>query len=585
MKDIFITIVWLSILILVQGCDQKSPEADEIDGSVGSSDQGREPEDMGLGKDLFDPDHLIEVAIELEAEEWDQLRLEGRSLPKSIMHCGDPDFEYTYFETEVTVEGDTLENVGVRKKGYLGSISLVRPSFKVNFGNFVDNRVYAGIRRMTLNNDRQDPSHTHQCMSYALFRQAGVVAPRCNFAHVTVNGQDLGFYSHVESIDKRFLARHFDDNDGNLYEVQRADFSDAAIEYFEIKTNEEDNDRSDLKAVVEALEAEDEDLLEELEKVIDVDAFLTYWAMEVIVGHWDGATGNANNHFLYHDPTTDKFYFIPWGTDGTFEFGQVFLELAGVPVPDSVYALARIPYRLYSNLETRRLYHERLQELLDEVWDEEALLDEVDRIGELTSADPTGLEEQREFIRRRRAAIEEELVGDGPTWAMPPGLDSAGRERRCRPPTPVSGRFVTTWGDLDELDLDPERVADNRLEISLNGEEVEMAAVLASAGLSTDPAGTVGVPNTRVIGIPVEDYPPGLVVTMAFNTPSLFETGEVPFHGFEVSASVVQLVDREGTDYRMLGFIGDGKIILDEAGTDPGDPVEGGFEGLFARVY
>jgi hypothetical protein len=37
---------------------------------------------------------------------------------------------------------------------------------------------------MTLNNNKQDPSAIHQCLGYAVFADAGVPAPRCNFAHV-----------------------------------------------------------------------------------------------------------------------------------------------------------------------------------------------------------------------------------------------------------------------------------------------------------------------------------------------------------------------------------------------------------------
>lgn len=530
---------------------------------------------------LFEPDHLLQIAIEMESGDWDRLRNEGRPLAETLANCGDPDFDYIFYHADVTIDDITVKNVGVRKKGYLGSISTVRPSFRIDFSEFEHGQKFAGMKRMTLNNNRQDPSNTHQCMSYALFREAGVVAPRCNFAHVTLNGRDLGIYSHVESIKKPFLARHFEDNGGNLYEVQRADFSDAAIPYFEKKTNKDNDDRSDLKKVVEALEAADDNLYESLDRVVDLDAFLTYWAMEVIVGHWDSATGNSNNHYIYHDPTTDKFYFIPWGTDGTFEKGQLFLKLAGLTVPDSVYAMARIPYRLYNHIATRRLYHERLKQLLDKVWDEEALLNEVDRIDALTSADPEAIAKQRAFIRERRESIEEELTDDGPEWPLPPELYPSMKARTCVPPTKVSGRFVTTWGELRDYATNTE----NQLDLSIDGQTVETADVMSSAGLSFDPIGVIGVPELWVIGIPAETYPPAYMVTINFNTASLFEEGEILFHGFETSGAVIESYSENDDDYRILGFVGDGSITLDEAGTDTADPVEGAFEGYFVRVY
>ena len=107
------------------------------------------------------------------------------------------DFNFTEFVADVTIDGTVINDVEIRKKGFLGSISRIRPSLKLDFDTFVDDRTYNGMSRMTLNNDRQDPSHTHQCMAYDMFRKAGLVAPRCNHSRVTVNGEELGVYTQV----------------------------------------------------------------------------------------------------------------------------------------------------------------------------------------------------------------------------------------------------------------------------------------------------------------------------------------------------------------------------------------------------
>ena len=103
---------------------------------------------------------------------------------------------------------------------------------------------------------------------------------------MTAQGKDLGIYSHVEAIKKPFLSRVFGDDSGNLYEGQISDFNDGLVSTFQVKTNELENDQSDLEAVVTALEADDAALWDALDAVIDMDAFLTFWAMEVLVGHW-----------------------------------------------------------------------------------------------------------------------------------------------------------------------------------------------------------------------------------------------------------------------------------------------------------
>jgi spore coat protein CotH len=203
-----------------------------------------------------------------------------------------------------------------------------------------------------------------------LFTEAGIVAPRCNHARVTVNGVDLGIYSNIEPIKKPFLARHFSDEDGNLYEGNaRADFTVELSENYERKTNEFDPEgqpasRDDLEAVIQALEAPDATLYEALDQVIEMDSFMTFWAMEVLTGHWDGCTGNRNNHYIYADPSSGKFHFMPWGTDGAFSRDHVFLP----QTPPSVFAWSVIAHRLYAYPPTRDLYRQRLQQLLDALW-------------------------------------------------------------------------------------------------------------------------------------------------------------------------------------------------------------------------
>ncbi len=555
------------------------------------TDAGPDASSVDAGRDLsevlFEPDHLVDVQIEMDPDDWDTIRNEGRRLVELFSGCPS-EFQYTYVNATVTVDGESFEDVAVRKKGYLGSLSRVRPSLKLNFRRNVEGRAAWGMRRMTLNNDRQDSSHTHQCMTYQLFRDADSLAPRCNFARVSVNGQDLGIYSHLESIKKPFLARHFDDDDGNLYEGQLADFHPDTLDEFELKTNELENDRSDLDEAVAAMDVEDDDLLASLEQVLDMDAFLTHWVMEVITGHWDSYSGNQNNFYIYHDPTSDRFYFIPWGADGAFSTDHSFLP---PDIPKSVYAWSWPTYRLYTDPSSRSKYHERLRSLLDEVWDEEKLLAEVDRIGELTGADEVSLEKQREIIRGRKPMILEELDGDGPDWRYRP-KDTL-PEDTCFPAFEISGEFDTTWGELSALALSPQsdfELKDAEIPASLppydlHTDEIRQpyAGVLASAGpedgTNTDLA--VGTPEIWVARLPQSG--PTLTVLVLMFEPSLFGQRELSFHGLETFGAVVRSTG-PGGDNVILGFIGDGGVTFDEVGTNAGDRIKGSFTGKFVPM-
>ena len=75
-----------------------------------------------------------------------------------------------------------FRDVGLRKKGLLGSVNAQRPSIKINFDKFGVEQEFEGISLMTLNNNDTDSSLIKQHLSYELFRKAGIPAPRCNFA-------------------------------------------------------------------------------------------------------------------------------------------------------------------------------------------------------------------------------------------------------------------------------------------------------------------------------------------------------------------------------------------------------------------
>ena len=376
---------------------------------------------------LFDPSAIIDVEIIMDAGDWDDVRNQTRDLTK-IFGPGcraEPFFSpFTYFPATLIVDGEEIESVGVRKKGFLGSLDTQKPSLKIKFDEYVEDQEFMGMNRLTLNNNKQDRSQIRQCMAYSLFAGAGLPAPRCNFAQVSVNGQKLGLFSNVESIKKRFIARYFDDNEGRLYEGTLSDFAPNWINTFEAKTNKSDPDRSDLIAVQAALQVADEELKVALSKVINIERFITYWALEAMINHGDGYALNRNNFYIYNDPSTGLFEFIPWGFDQVFKpftkFGDSLLFVESV-----------LTRRLYQLPETQQQYVTEVQNLFDSTWNEVKLLREIDRmeslIGAIVNDEHAGdmffdlaaeAETVRQFVRTRRAVLQSVLT-------EPPVFDEA----------------------------------------------------------------------------------------------------------------------------------------------------------------
>ena len=83
---------------------------------------------------LFDPTHIVEVRIDLPPADWDTLREQSRDLFDLLGgNCLGAPFPspFTYFTGTVTIDGKRFDSVGVRKKGFLGSLSTEKPSLKL----------------------------------------------------------------------------------------------------------------------------------------------------------------------------------------------------------------------------------------------------------------------------------------------------------------------------------------------------------------------------------------------------------------------------------------------------------------------
>ncbi|MDP6753859.1 MAG: CotH kinase family protein, partial [Verrucomicrobiota bacterium] len=142
--------------------------------------------------DLFRTDKLLEIQIKMSPTDWEKLRKESdrRNGGFSRLFSGSRSTgsRFNLYKADINIDGKTIKNIGIRTKGFIGSLNPERPSLKVKFDEYVDQSPIEGLDRLTLNNNVQDESIASQYLTYTLFNKAGVPAPRINHATVTVNG-------------------------------------------------------------------------------------------------------------------------------------------------------------------------------------------------------------------------------------------------------------------------------------------------------------------------------------------------------------------------------------------------------------
>ncbi|MFO0914115.1 MAG: CotH kinase family protein [Pirellulales bacterium] len=422
---------------------------------------------------LFDPSHVLRVEIELPAEDWTKLRLQTRSF-ETVFAESAGNSPFTYFSGKLTIDGVPCGAVKLRKKGFLGSVDEERPSLKVQLVDADDGQpAPIELKRLTLNNNKQDMGLVSQYLTYELFRKAGLPAPRTSFARVSVNGEDLGIYTHVETIDEPFLRRSFGgDGEGPLYEGTLADFFPSHIEKLEAKS-ESAADKERLRELMEVLQPDRPLDMARLESLVDIDSFLTYWALESLINFWDGYCGNQNNFFVYGNPADHKYYFIPWGADMAFSRGGMGFMMGGGGA-ESIKANSLLANRLIQDPAIQQRYYDRLRKILEEVWNEEWLLSEMDRQVALVADQlhpaqgqyERGLESMREFITGRRELMEEELA----RW--PVEFPSEPRKPMyMKQVGTASGSFEAQWSE--EAPVERLDVGHAKVKLRLDEQDVE----------------------------------------------------------------------------------------------------------------
>ncbi len=502
----------------------------------------------------FVTDRVIDVAIAMAPDDWEELRQQSRSIYGVLgPDCLDAPFEspFTWFDADVSLDGAPRPGARVRKKGFIGSLSTTRPSLRLELGD----AAWEGVTELNLNGAPQDPTRLRTCLAYELYAAADVPAPRCGFARVSVNGEALGVYATVERVDEAFLERAFGEREGALFEGTLSDVRDGWTGTFDPDT--EGASPEDLAPLAAAVAAPDATLEEALAAVLDLDAFHRFWAAEVLLGQWDGYAANANNYYIYV-ATDGRARFVAWGPDAAFSAAEPF----GLGAPRWVVANAALPWRL-AGTEAGLARHRAALEALLDAWDADAALDRIDALDALVApyddiarADLRAL---RSVVRGTEDAIRESLDADAPTLpdglAEPPCLARVGT---------LTVPFSTTWGSFSTQD--PAAYGSASLRLEWGGDVTEVPGGTCVTGVGDDGRGALL--QVFELGEAV------LVPYLSLPTPRV-GPGVVAIDGFEGLGALYYSDASTRGAFVEAAYFGEGELRLDVAGRADGDRVSG----------
>jgi len=404
---------------------------------------GKEPAKGAPGKDVFGQTKLWAVHLEIPAKEYEAMQPPAGGFgfpgappapaPKDPKDKRDSErnlfgTEFPWAQGEFTTDGKTYKKVGVRYAGevtyFASSRGLKRP-LKIEFNRF-DDQQFHGLTSLHLHSMPMDPTKGREVLAYAVFRAAGVPAPRTAFAEVTLtvpgkyDKEYLGLYALVENVDKRFLEDRFQSDKGLLmkpFQVRTIDhLGDDWDKYKDRYRPQSEPTKEEAKRVIEFArlvnQAKDEEFKKEIDSYLDVDEFLRFLAANALLSNLESFFALGHNYHLYLHPKTKKFVFIP----GDLEFSLANFLLMGTA--DQLMDLSLThPYpgdnklveRLLAIKEVSEKYQKLLKDLSTSSFTKEQLVKDVEAVEKVT----------KEPLAKEKKATEARK--EGPAGFGPPG--------------------------------------------------------------------------------------------------------------------------------------------------------------------
>jgi len=344
---------------------------------------------------------------------------------------GDP-FREHWVRARILLPAGDEQDIRVRVRGDASRHSQ-KKSFKVKFPPGAS---YAG--RDVLNLVwKNEPTFLREALAAEVFRWGGVHAAGVDFLHLTINGRDQGLYYRIEQIDDQFLEARGWDREGPLIEVEGGNMDllpdpAAYARAYDRKTGDED-DLSPFIELIETVNLTDAaDFPETLWNALDIEAFLDWYALVVLMVDYDITRGN---HYFFRPSATGRWRVLPWDNELSFSLWLALDVPLDLGAESSERPLPAGPNRLITRILAvegfRRLHAMKLGLLLSAVFTEERLLAAIDSLFEAVHEDALRdhrkstwenneafldeVDNLRRFVAWRRTYVQEHL----PAWGPP----------------------------------------------------------------------------------------------------------------------------------------------------------------------
>ncbi|MFH1198102.1 MAG: CotH kinase family protein [bacterium] len=434
--------------LLVNG----SPVLNDLDISTGNPNETAEDNDSSAV--IFDDTIVRNYELHFYYGNW------ADSLNYYYLHGEE------YIPAQLKYGTMILDSIGVRYKGnssYMMSGNTPKKPFKFKFNKYKKGQTFFDMKVMNFSNCAKDPSFMREVISYSIARKY-ITAPRAVYSNIYIEGELIGLYVQVEEVDKRFLGRHFENNDGNLY---KASSEGTTLEYhgtsqsnyevgLELKTNEDENDWSKLIAMLDKLNnTSAENFVDVMNNCLELDVVCRYLALNMVLSNFDSYTGSGRNFYLYDDLTSGKFQIIPWDLNEAFgafdnRWNVITTDIVNVPNLNQ----RPLNRRLLQNESLRNIYLGYIDEMINGAasYDSISALTENYKplINDYVQADSHKLFTYDQFLSNIENSVNLGSGMGGPPMSIP-GIKSFSQQRNANLNTQLVNYLPTDTGDSPVL--------------------------------------------------------------------------------------------------------------------------------------
>ncbi|OBZ90620.1 Inner spore coat protein H [Choanephora cucurbitarum] len=194
-------------------------------------------------------------------------------------------------------------------------------------GDFINNRNIFKIRHM-----EEDPTQMREKLYADVLRAMGTYANQANMVRFYMNGEGYGTFNMLEDVDRYSYIRAtfyggnppaqmgpvYDGGSGASFKY--SEDTDGYSSFEPTKGSPEGYEAiAPLAEAFSKLNLQDNNAIQEFEKMFDVDQFLRFMVMEYLTGSWDAYWMMQTNDGAYKDyADNNKWYYLGQDYDATF---------------------------------------------------------------------------------------------------------------------------------------------------------------------------------------------------------------------------------------------------------------------------